>query len=403
MSSAWQMGTVGDLAEIVKVGIKPADLGDRLVEHYSLSAFDAGAPEVVPATDIKSNKVLVQQDLVLVSRLNPHIPRTWRPRLSGDRPALASTEFVPLRAKRDVDVGYLYQVVSSAAFFAHMRARVTGTTGSHQRVDPKVVLSIPAPIPSPDEQRRIGDVLGAIDDLREANLHIRGLMEARGLTLVSEVVSRQGSGWSESTVGDVTSVVETGKRPRGGVAGYSSGVPSIGAESINGLGVFDYAKTKYVPADFARAMRRGVVESRDVLVYKDGGKPGDFRPNVGLFGDGFPYEQMVINEHVYRVRAADPLTQEYLYFWLRTPAIMSHMRMVGTGAAIPGINSTAFKATPVLIPPRPERAVLFPALQAVVTEALAAVNEAKRLSSFKQVVLPRVLSGHLLVAPGRVA
>src|SRR5205823_2414643 len=135
-----------------------------------------------------------------------------------------------------------------------------------------------------------------------------------------------------------------------GVSGYNSGVPSVGAESIVGLGLFDYSKTKYVPQEFFDAMNRGHVKSRDILLYKDGGRPGEFEPHLTLFGDGFPFDIFAINEHVYRLRAKPALGQAYLYFWLSSALTMEEMRIKGTGVAIPGLNSTQVKSLTTLVP-----------------------------------------------------
>src|SRR5205814_1013853 len=102
-------------------------------------------------------------------------------------------------------------------------------------------------------------------------------------------------GWGLTVLEEVLSELETGGRPKGGVSGYTFGVPSIGAESIVGLGVFDYSKTKYVPQKFFDIMNKGHIRSRDVLLYKDGGRPGEFEPHLTLFGDGFPFEICAIN------------------------------------------------------------------------------------------------------------
>ena len=49
--------------------------------------------------------------------------------------AAASTEFVPLAAASSVAVEEVWAVCAADEFAAQMTARVTGTTGSHQRVD----------------------------------------------------------------------------------------------------------------------------------------------------------------------------------------------------------------------------------------------------------------------------
>lgn len=147
------------------------------------------------------------------------------------------------------------------------------------------------------------------------------------------------AGWTVCEIGDVLETLETGSRP-------------AGAESIIGLGKFDYTKTKFVPTAFFEKMRRGHIQDMDVLIYKDGGKPGQFEPHISIFGSGFPFAKAAINEHVYRARVKPPLTQAFLYFWLTTPLIMEEMRRRGTGVAIPGLNSTAVRELPIILPSR---------------------------------------------------
>ena len=48
-------------------------------------------------------------------------------------------------------------------------------------------------------------------------------------------------GWRLAVLDEVLGELETGRRPKGGVSGYTYGVPSVGAENIVGLGRFDYA------------------------------------------------------------------------------------------------------------------------------------------------------------------
>jgi type I restriction enzyme S subunit len=106
-----------------------------LVDHFSIPAFDDGQlPERVDGDAIKSGKLLLAQPTVLVSRLNPRTPRVWMA-YPSDVPAFASTEFVPVVAADSVAIEEVWAACASDEFSAQMRARVTGTTGSHQRVD----------------------------------------------------------------------------------------------------------------------------------------------------------------------------------------------------------------------------------------------------------------------------
>jgi len=113
--------------------------------HYSLPAFDNGAmPERLDGVGIKSNKILIESPVVLISRLNPHIPRVWAVYPDADVLNVASTEFVPIRGV-GVSTEEVYALVSSDAYLAQLSSRVTGTTGSHQRVDKRALLDLTVP------------------------------------------------------------------------------------------------------------------------------------------------------------------------------------------------------------------------------------------------------------------
>jgi type I restriction enzyme S subunit len=204
-------------------------------------------------------------------------------------------------------------------------------------------------------------------------------------------------GWEVKALNNVLSELETGGRPRGGVSGYVTGTPSVGAESIVGLGVFDYSKTKYVPDEFFKRMTKGWIKNRDVLLYKDGGRPGEFEPHVTLFGDGFPFDTCAINEHVYRMRAMPEIGQNFLLFWLSCDAVMEEMRIKGTGVAIPGLNSTQVRSLTILVP-TVQVAKAFDALVDIwVARILASCNESRTLTALRDTLLPKLISGELRV------
>ena len=149
-------------------------------------------------------------------------------------------------------------------------------------------------------------------------------------------------GWEVDKLGSFLDVIETGRRPKGGVSKYTSGVPSIGAESINGIGNFKFAKTKYVPEEFFEKMKSGKIQDHDVLLYKDGGKPGEFKPRIGMLGKGFPFKHFGINEHVFRMRS-NKIGQPLLYFQLGSKRAFEHLAVRGGKAAIPGLIKLKLK------------------------------------------------------------
>ncbi|WP_298149220.1 MULTISPECIES: restriction endonuclease subunit S [Metallibacterium] len=290
---------------------------------------------------------------------------------------------------------------------------------------------VPVDVPPPHEQRVIAHILGTLDDKIELNRRMSETLEAMARALFkswfvdfdpvrakvkgrdpglpepladlfpdSFVDSELGEiprGWKVSVLSEILSELETGGRPKGGVSGYAAGTPSIGAESIVGLGVFDYSKTKYVPNEFFDGMTKGRVKSRDVLLYKDGGRPGEFEPHLTLVGDGFPFDTCAINEHVYRMRAKEEFRQNLLFFWLSSDFVMEEMRIKGTGVAIPGLNSTQVKSLTTLVPTSEVARAFDRLVGPWITHVLAACNESRTLAALRDTLLPRLISGNLRV------
>lgn len=137
---------LGVIATSVKDTVNPSKLGDAVVDHFSLPAFDAGArPERVAAATIKSNKLKVPRSAVLLSRLNPRFNRTWWASAGAEASALASTEFLVLASEDDLELAGVWLAVRDPFFREELPKRVTGTSGSHQRVRLDDVLAIEVP------------------------------------------------------------------------------------------------------------------------------------------------------------------------------------------------------------------------------------------------------------------
>lgn len=202
-------------------------------------------------------------------------------------------------------------------------------------------------------------------------------------------------GWSVEQLGDHLNVLQTGSRPKGGVGGITEGVPSVGAENILGVGKYTYGKEKFVSRVFFDKLKRGVVEDFDFLLYKDGGKPGEFKPRVSMFGCGFPYSEFAINEHVFRMRS-ESLGQAFLYFQIGHKRVLDELANRGGKAAIPGINQTDVKTIPVLVPGTVDLLTEFNEFaQKIIESILKKSNESNHLVSIRDALLPKLLNGEI--------
>jgi type I restriction enzyme S subunit len=142
LSGEWRETRLGEVCDLHKVQTLPSARRDEVFEHFSIPAYDANRKPVLQlGAEIGSNKFTVPEGAVLVSKLNPRIPRVWVPIGVGDR-AVASTEFLVLRPKDPESRQYLAVVCQSASFGSKLENAVTGTTGSHQRVTPDEALKL---------------------------------------------------------------------------------------------------------------------------------------------------------------------------------------------------------------------------------------------------------------------
>ena len=88
---------INDFLEISREILNPVNFSKTLFSHYSIPAFDNNKkPSEEFGNEIKSNKLKVFHDSILVSKLNPKIPRIWRIKNCAQN-AVCSTEFIVLR------------------------------------------------------------------------------------------------------------------------------------------------------------------------------------------------------------------------------------------------------------------------------------------------------------------
>ncbi|ODC02312.1 hypothetical protein BFW38_00900 [Terasakiispira papahanaumokuakeensis] len=136
----WEVTPFDKLAKLDSSSIKPSDNPEKIWEHYSIPAFDAGkAPALDAGISIKSGKYKVKKTSVLISKLNPGTSRVWWPEPLDNESAICSTEFMQFVPKSEELRAFIAGVISSSPFQEGVIASVTGSTGSRQRAQPKQV------------------------------------------------------------------------------------------------------------------------------------------------------------------------------------------------------------------------------------------------------------------------
>jgi type I restriction enzyme, S subunit len=145
----WKVGPLSLLASLQTRTIQPGKQPDVRWEHYSIPAYDEGQqPKRELGETIKSGKYAVLEGSVLVSKLNPQFPRIWLPWVDDANLAICSTEFMPFVPCQDSWRAFLYQMMKSQPVQDSIKAQITGSTGSRQRVKPTEIAHLPIVIPT---------------------------------------------------------------------------------------------------------------------------------------------------------------------------------------------------------------------------------------------------------------
>ena len=148
MPSSWSVAKLGDIATIKTNSFSPAKTPTVMLEHYSIPAFDEQKyPVFELAANVKSNKYILTDNSVMISKLNPGIKRVWRP-MCVSAFAVSSTEFIIFEANDPTYKDYVFSVIDSSTFSDWMCAHTTGSTNSRQRTTPSTTLEFQIALPT---------------------------------------------------------------------------------------------------------------------------------------------------------------------------------------------------------------------------------------------------------------
>ena len=161
----WSGVSLKDLAVTSRNAITPVE--NEVYQHFSIPSFDAcGSYSLDNGSDIKSDKFVLQEGQLLVSKLNPWFNRVvWVPRGTN---MIGSTEFVVLNPNNKSESGYIYSVIKSPKFVAYCSQAATGTSHSQRRVSPDVLMAFKVAY-EPDVVQKYGCFMGNIQK-RQAEL-----------------------------------------------------------------------------------------------------------------------------------------------------------------------------------------------------------------------------------------
>ena len=326
-------------------------------------------------------------------------------------PTTIDGHMILMRPSEELDpIYYGYAVKSFQSQIAGLAEGSTGQTEiNRRRLQNEVIIRYPS-----DKlvQKNIGSFLANIDEKIKTNKEINKNLEQQAKAVFKSwfedfdpfdepLIETPAGIYAPASlqmvqIANIPHVLETGKRPKGGAV--ASGVPSIGAENVKQLGVVNFSSAKFIPEEFAAKMKTGAINGYELLLYKDGGKPGTFIPHFSMFGEGFPYQKFFINEHVFKLDFGDKGFNEFAYFFMQTDYAYHWLASNGGKAAVPGINQQNVKDIWIFSPENSKVKEFGEWVQPLFTTILKNCAQNAKLAELRDTLLPKLMSGKLDVS-----
>ena len=411
----WEKMTVGDLCDTISDTYRGEDKEVVLINTSDVLEGKVLNHQVVENKNLKGQfKKTFKENDILYSEIRPANKRYAFVNFGDTDNYIASTKLMVLRPRKDVvRPRFLFSFLSSKSVLEELQQLAETRSGTFPQITFTSELApILINVPDLETQDRIVGILDAIERKISTNAEINKNLEQQAKAVFKSwfedfdpfdepLIETPAGIYAPASlhmvqIANIPHVLETGKRPKGGAV--ASGVPSIGAENVKQLGVVNFSSAKFIPEEFAAKMKTGAINGYELLLYKDGGKPGTFIPHFSMFGEGFPYQKFFINEHVFKLDFGDKGFNEFAYFFMQTDYAYHWLASNGGKAAVPGINQQNVKDIWIFSPENSKVKEFGEWVQPLFTTILKNCAQNVKLAELRDTLLPKLMSGELDVS-----
>jgi type I restriction enzyme, S subunit len=303
-----------------------------------------------------------------------------------DLPCLLVQRVARLRAKTNLDQKYLRYVIASRAFTNHILGIQTGTAVPH--ISGGQIKSYRLRLPPFATQRRIADILGALDNKIECNRRINQTLEAMAQALYKHwfVDVESGDipeGWRAGKLGDIAENVRVAADPRN----VPSETPYIGLEHMprGSIALSEWGTAKDVTSNKSEFHRKQILF----------GKLRPYFKKVGVAPtDG------VCSSDILVIQPRSQNSFGLVLCQLIQDDFISFTEMSSGGTKMPRISWEQMAQYPIAIPPENVMTELNSQIESWVDIIISNVKENQALTRTRDYLLPKLLSGEVEVEEG---
>ena len=321
-----------------------------------------------PSNIPSGSAIAYQLGDVLISNIRPYFQKIWQANCNG----ACSADVLCIRANEGVDCKYLYYLLSQQKFFDYVMSGAKGC--KMPRGDKSQIMQWKISLPPLAEQKRIADILSAIDDKIELNRRINANLEQQAQALYkSWFVDDKKDDWEEKRLDDIISIYDSQRKPLSGQQREKMEklYPYYGAASL-----MDYVDNYLFDGIYLLLGEDGTVSD----------------------SEGFPMLQYVwgkfwVNNHAHILQGKNGFTTESLYILLKQTNVSS----IVTGAVQPKISQANLKSVPITMPPINLLNQYNNIIKPIFNQIRINRNQIQQLSTLRDTLLPKLMSGEIKV------
>lgn len=387
ISEEWDELELYKFADIIKDVYIPSD-NDNLpyigLEHINQQTLTLNS--IGKSSDIKSAKFKFKAGDILFGKLRPYFRKVYSPNFSG----ICSTDIWVIRAKDGFDQGWLFWLLASQDF---IDSASQGSSGTRMpRADWNHLKNTAWPVPTPQKQQQIAEILSSLDNKIELNRRINANLEAMASALFKKWFVDIGDGLPEGwKIKPLQEVFDFLEGP--GIRNWQyakSGTRFINIRLING-GDIDVASANFInQKDVDTKYKHFLLKSRDMVLSTSGtlGKSAIVRK---------AHLPLLLNTSVIRFRPKDKNNYPFMYQFLQSQSFLEEQTSMASGSVQANFGPTHLKKMFILMPGDKILKLYNDTCSALYEEITSNLDQNDKLQNLRDSLLPRLMNGRIKV------
>ena len=315
---------------------------------------------------------------ILISNIRPYFQKIW----CADRCGGCSADVLCIRAKENTDSKYLYYLLSQQAFFDYVMSGAKGC--KMPRGDKKQIMQWPVNIPAIDVQKKVVAILSSLDNKIRLNRRINDNLEEQAKALFNHyfIQNTENLGeWQDGVLTDIAQYLNGLAMQKYPAMPNEAGLPVLKIKEL-GQGQCDTNSDRC-----SSLIKPEYIISDGTIIFSWSGT---------LLVDIWCGGKCGLNQHLFKVSSAK-YPQWFVLYWTKHH-LNKFIRIAKDKAVTMGhIKRCDLEISKVKIPSKQALVNLDKLFSPIFNRMVTCRIENRKLSSLRDTLLPKLMSGELSV------